>query len=214
MKGHKIDIMDFYFDKINMILWPWFTDVFDHYLRNVKDAQAATFVLPDLKIYFTTERYVSLMSMLYKIAYKTGHVMLLSRLTQFQTLYTDFLERLSEEGFQGRVAPVERKFFRLNNIHFIKKWISELHIEHSITDMETLGKTFEGMVDSLADEMSMNHFSSLINLVNKHMPQEDSKSDDSQEQEDEPKAPNLTGLDAKKLEQVYTEFKMVYNDRV
>ena len=140
--------------------------------------------------------------------------MLLSRLTQFQNLYLDFLSRLSDEGFQGRVVPVERKFFRLNNIHYIKKRISDLHIEHGINDMESLGKVFDEMVDVLSNEMANNQFSSLISLVNKHMSQEDTKSDDSQEQEDEPKAPNLTGLDDKKLEQVYTEFKMTYNDRL
>ena len=83
MKERKIQILDFYFDKVGMVLWPRFTQLFQHFLENVQLANASLFNLSDVGVHYTTKRYVSLMTMLYKIAYKTGHNMLLSRLTQF-----------------------------------------------------------------------------------------------------------------------------------
>jgi hypothetical protein len=119
MKERKINILDFYFDKVGMVLWPRFTDIFEHFLNNVKNANAATFNLKDVKVNFTPMRYVSLMLMLYKIAYKTGHNMLLSRLTKFQGLMMMFIGRLSEEAFNNKFGDKERRFFRMNNLHVI-----------------------------------------------------------------------------------------------
>jgi hypothetical protein len=35
---NKIPVLDYYLDKINMILWPRFTQIFEHYLDNIKKA--------------------------------------------------------------------------------------------------------------------------------------------------------------------------------
>jgi hypothetical protein len=41
----KITVLDYYFDKINMILWPRFTQLFDSLVDNVKKAQMKNFKL-------------------------------------------------------------------------------------------------------------------------------------------------------------------------
>lgn len=82
-----------------MSLWPRFTTVFEHFLNNIKVAKPKSFKLYNLSVHFTTKRYVSLVLMLYKIASKTGHNMLLSRLSQLQGLMIEFIEKLSEESF-------------------------------------------------------------------------------------------------------------------
>lgn len=38
MVKNKIPVLDFYFDKINMILWPKFTVIFEKFLENIKTA--------------------------------------------------------------------------------------------------------------------------------------------------------------------------------
>jgi hypothetical protein len=41
----KISVLDFYFDKINMMLWPRFTQLFDSLVDNVKKAHMKNFKL-------------------------------------------------------------------------------------------------------------------------------------------------------------------------
>ena len=91
MKDRKIPILDTYFHKVDEIIWPRFSTIFEHFLVNVKQANAAQFIVKDLNIHYTTKRYVTLAQILYKIAYKTGQNMLISRLCQFQTNMINFI---------------------------------------------------------------------------------------------------------------------------
>jgi len=34
----KINVLDFYYDKVNMMLWPRFTQLFDNIVENIKRA--------------------------------------------------------------------------------------------------------------------------------------------------------------------------------
>lgn len=45
MHKNKIPVLDYYFDKINMILWPKFTTIFESYSDNVKKANSKTIKL-------------------------------------------------------------------------------------------------------------------------------------------------------------------------
>lgn len=42
MHKNKIPVLDYYFDKINMILWPKFTQIFESYLMNLKNSNIKT----------------------------------------------------------------------------------------------------------------------------------------------------------------------------
>ena len=101
MKERKIEILDYYFDKVGQELWPRFTQIFEHFQTNLETSNPA-FNLESCDVHFTTKRYVSLMLMLYKIAYKTGQNMLLSRLTRFQGQMVKFIGKVSEEGLNAR----------------------------------------------------------------------------------------------------------------
>ncbi len=72
MKEWKINILDSYFHKVDEVIWPWFSSIFEIFLNNIKNANAALFPLKDIGIHFTTKRYVVLVQLLYKIAYQTG----------------------------------------------------------------------------------------------------------------------------------------------
>jgi len=41
----KISVLDFYFDKINMMLWPRFTHLFDALVENIKKTQMKNYKL-------------------------------------------------------------------------------------------------------------------------------------------------------------------------
>ena len=42
---NKINVLDYYFDKVNMMLWPRFTNIFDHHSESVKKANINNFKL-------------------------------------------------------------------------------------------------------------------------------------------------------------------------
>lgn len=125
-----------------MSLWPRFTTVFEHFLNNIKTAKSRNFKLYNLSVHFTTKRYVSLVLMLYKIASKTGHNMLLSRLSQLQGLMIEFIERLSEDSFVNSQDQNSKLFFLVNNLHFIHTSISSLHLDIELKDLQKLEQKY------------------------------------------------------------------------
>jgi hypothetical protein len=64
-------------------------------------------------------------------------------------------------------------------------------------------------VNDYTRTVTREQFSSMVDIVDKFMPHDDSSSDDSNE-DLEPKAPQLKGLDPKKLEIVANEFRMTF----
>lgn len=45
MHKNKIPVLDYFFDKVNMLLWPKFTNIFEIYLENIKKANTKQFKL-------------------------------------------------------------------------------------------------------------------------------------------------------------------------
>lgn len=82
MKKNNIPVLDFYFDKLNMLLWPRFKDSCDVFVLNIKGANPRSFRLYGQAggAHFTTQRYVDFVAGLYKIANSFSQNMLLIRL--------------------------------------------------------------------------------------------------------------------------------------
>jgi vacuolar protein sorting-associated protein 52 len=216
MKERKIYILDYYFDKIEMVLWPRFTTVFEHFLTNIKTAKTKNFKLYNFSVHFTTKRYVSLVLMLYKIASKTGHNMLLSRLSQLQGLMIEFIERLSEDSF---LTPTDRKsklFFLVNNLHFIHTNISDLHLDIELKDLDKLENKYSDEIKNFIASTLKDQFSNMVDIVKEFAPRGDSDSSSEEEAKEEPgdKVHLLKGVEKKKIEMVAQEFAMVYRDKI
>ena len=212
MRNRKINILDIYFDKVGMVLWPRFTNIFEHFLDNVKDANPRYFKPQNtthIGVYYTTYRYVSLMLMLYKIAYKTGQNMLLSRLTRFQALIVKFIEKLSIESFNQGVTEKERMFFRLNNIQYIIEKISELHIEHGIGDLEKLELTFEQELHMYVSTTMKELFPSVSEFVLTYFSENDDPSLEEEKEHEESKMSDVSGIDTLRLENTSNEFRKI-----
>lgn len=45
MLRNKIPVLDYYFDKVNQLLWPKFTHIFEAYFENIKKANVKSFKL-------------------------------------------------------------------------------------------------------------------------------------------------------------------------
>lgn len=81
MQKNKIPVLDYYFDKVSMILWPKFTQVFETFLINLKNANVKTIkIVNGSNVQQFTQRYVDLTIGLYKIANTQSQDMLLLRL--------------------------------------------------------------------------------------------------------------------------------------
>ena len=70
MQRNKIPVLDYYFDKVNMILWPKFTQIYEGYIDNIKKANAKTvaklYNQPNVNQF--TIRYVDFVYGLYRLA--------------------------------------------------------------------------------------------------------------------------------------------------
>mmetsp|Transcript_32412 Transcript_32412/g.36951 ORF Transcript_32412/g.36951 Transcript_32412/m.36951 type:complete len:305 (-) Transcript_32412:23-937(-) len=219
MKERKIYILDFYFDKIEMVLWPRFTTVFEHFLTNIKNAKAKNFKLYNLSVHFTTKRYVSLVLMLYKIASKTGHNMLLSRLSQLQTLMIEFIEKLADESFARSQDQKNKLFFLVNNLHFIYSSISALHLDIELKDLDKLETKFTEEVHDFISKTLNDQYSNIMNIVHEYGPGGDSDSSSGEEEMKEDCAEKfqvstIKGIDKKKLEMISQEFAMTFKDKI
>lgn len=219
MKERKIYILDFYFDKIEMVLWPRFTTIFEHFLSNIKNAKPKNFKLYNLSVHFTTKRYVSLVLMLYKIASKTGHNMLLSRLSQLQSLMIDFIERLSEESFIHSQDRKSKLFFLVNNLHYIYSSINDLHLDIELKDLEKLEHKYTREVNDFINSSLNDQYSNMMDIVHEFGPAGDSDSSSGDEEMKEDPHEKLSistikGIDKKKIEMVAQEFSMVFRDKI
>ena len=216
LKERKIYILDYYFDKIEMALWPRFTTVFEHFLNNIKNAKPKNFKLYNFTVHFTTKRYVSLVLMLYKIASKTGHNMLLSRLSQLQAFMVEFIEKLAEESFISQSDKKNKLFFLVNNLHYIYSSINDLHLDIELKDLEKLEQKYYSEVSGFVKSTLKDQYSNMIDVVAEFGPGGDSDSSGSEEETKEDyqdKTHLLKGIEKKKLEIVAQEFSMVFRDK-
>ena len=145
MQKRNIPILDYYLDKVNMILWPRFSEIFERLLDNIKRANPKQFKLYSLSLHYTTKRYIEFVSSLYKIAGKSAQNMLLMRLTQMKNLMVEFLQRLARENLPSEKACT---VFLINNIHHVAQQIRELHLEKELDDVHALEREYNELIDS------------------------------------------------------------------
>ena len=219
MKDRKISILDYYFDKIEMNLWPRFTTAFEHFLNNIKNAKPKNFKLYNNSIHFTTQRYVSLVLMLYKIASKTGHNMLLSRLSQMQTLFITFIENLTNVKLTRPQEQKSKLFFLINNLHYIYSSISNLHLDIELKDLSKLEEKYSSQVTSYITNTLNDQYSNMIAIVDELAPAGDSDSSSGDEEtkehgEHDISPSMLKNIDKKKIEMIAQEFNMMFRDKI
>lgn len=69
MHKNKITVLDYFFDKVNMLLWPRFSHLFDALLDNVKKPNMANFKLYNqTTVHSSTIKYAEMIRSLYMIA--------------------------------------------------------------------------------------------------------------------------------------------------
>lgn len=114
----SLGALDFYFDQVNMLLWPRFEQLFEFHQRNIKTPNIASFravekaVAPKLLL----QRYVDFMAAVYKIySYFSYSNMVVTRITQMSHNFLELLKKVAKE--QGR--EFEALVYYLNAIEYI-----------------------------------------------------------------------------------------------
>lgn len=70
MQRRRIPMLDLSFDRISLLLWPRFKQLFDHHTKSLKSLQfkksgpTGSGALPDLSPHYTTKRFAELVSTL------------------------------------------------------------------------------------------------------------------------------------------------------
>lgn len=69
MMRNKIPVLDYYFDRVNQILWPRFTQIFEAQTEAIKKVNVRTFKLyGQANAHSSTMRYIDFVSGLYRVA--------------------------------------------------------------------------------------------------------------------------------------------------
>lgn len=114
---NKITVLDFYFDKLNMLLWPRFTHLFDVYTENIKRANIVNFKLYNQStVHHSTAKYAEFVRSLYRIGPHLSQDMLVLRLGQLRVHFIEFISRMSN---QHMADENDKRSFVINNLDYI-----------------------------------------------------------------------------------------------
>jgi vacuolar protein sorting-associated protein 52 len=114
---NKITVLDFYFEKLNMVLWPRFTQLIDIYTENIKKTNYANFKLYNqTTVHASTMKYAELVRSLYKLAPHLSQDMLGLRLGQLRTLFIEFIYKLGQHHLP---EDNDKRSFNINNLDCI-----------------------------------------------------------------------------------------------
>jgi len=160
---NKIPVLDFYFDKVNMILWPRFTQIFEIYLDNINKAQVNNFKLYNQPIlHVSVARFVEFVRGLYRISNSTNQDMLTIRLTQARDAMVRLCGKMGEAHFSGEK---EKVLFLLNNYDFIYSSLKALNLEKGIQDVVYLEKMVNTQSEGFIKILLKENFSGLDSIV-------------------------------------------------
>lgn len=120
MQRRRIPVLDSFFDRICMLLWPRFKFVFDANLKSLRNANFRKLGNIDLTPHYVSRRYAEFVSSVLALTRGSdsfgiaggGETMLLTDLQQIRVEILGLLERLSSQLPTSK----ERKVFIINNV--------------------------------------------------------------------------------------------------
>ena len=120
MQRRRMPVLDSFFDRISMLLWPRFKFVFQANLKSIKNANAKRLGGVDLTPHYVSKRYAELVSTILYLQSGSdsmgvgggGENMLHADLQMMRTEMVNLLERLSGE----LPGAKQKKIFLINNV--------------------------------------------------------------------------------------------------
>jgi hypothetical protein len=133
MQRRRIPVLDAFFDRVSLLLWPRFKHVFELNLKSVKNAQPKKLGPIDLAPHYVSRRYAELVSSVFFLQAAGadsmgvgggGEHMLLHDIHQMRAEITLLLEKLA----QLITNPKEQKVFFINNFDQILSVFQERRV--------------------------------------------------------------------------------------
>ena len=133
MQRRRIPVLDAFFDRVSLLLWPRFKHVFELNLKSVKNAQPKKLGPIDLAPHYISRRYAELVSSVFFLQAAGadsmgvgggGEHMLLHDIHQMRAEITLLLEKLA----QLITNPKEQKVFFINNFDQILSVFQERRV--------------------------------------------------------------------------------------
>ncbi len=131
MQRRHIDILSSFFDKLNMLLWPRFKQIFDANLDSIRNANPKRLGVVELHPHYVARRYAEFTASLItlKIGLDSlmgpgGEDMLVSNLKVLRTEAVKLIQRLSKLLSRPKMQTV----FQVNNYNQILSLFQERHI--------------------------------------------------------------------------------------
>eukprot|EP00898_Chlorokybus_atmophyticus_P000548 jgi/Chlat1/1494/Chrsp12S02039 len=115
MQRRRVPILDPYFDKVNMLVWPRFKAVFDLHLASIRDASARRLFNGDIHPHYVTRRYAELTASLIQLNMEYGEAQMDANLDRLRLAMDDLLLKMS------LIFPVRKNqiIFLINNYDVI-----------------------------------------------------------------------------------------------
>ncbi len=131
MSRRRIDILYSFFDKLNMLLWPKFKQIFDANLHSIRNANPKRLGVVELHPHYVARRYtefaasiISLKNGLDSLMGPGGEDMLVSNLKMLSFEAVQLIERMSKLLPRPKMQTV----FQVNNYNQILSLFKERHI--------------------------------------------------------------------------------------
>ena len=157
----EIPILDFYFDKVNMVLWPKLLALLDNHVTAIHKVNLKHLKLNSTAVCVCTKRYVDLVSGLYSIAMSRGHEMLIMRLKKLKDALLQLINQYSEKFTSDK----NKLIFLLNNIDYIYTNFSCLQIGE-FSDLISIEKQYHSWMEIFTHGILQENFRSLLDIVN------------------------------------------------
>ena len=163
MLSKDVPILDFYFDKVDFILWPRIVQVLDNHIGALKQAASKGMKPMSTTVTGVTRRYVELAGAIYEIAGDKPHAMLAMRMTQMRNAMLDLIKDMSKRLSSDR----DRMLFILNNLNYICTEYKNIKLEKFI-DLEALEKEYKEWEPKYVNFLLLQEFRSLLDVVYKY----------------------------------------------
>lgn len=117
MHKNKLTVLDFFFEKISILLWPRFSNLFDIQIDSIKNTNIAALKLYNqCSVYQASVNFADLLRSLFLVGPYLSQDMLSIKMSSLKTVFLEFLKKVSVNHF---AEDKDKKSFIINNIDYI-----------------------------------------------------------------------------------------------
>ncbi|CAI7810000.1 unnamed protein product [Closterium sp. NIES-53] len=162
MKARKVNCLDQYFDKVNLLLWPRFKLVFDLHLASLRQANPRALWDQDVHPHYVARRYAEFAASLMNLSTGQGDGQLEMNLDRLRSAVDHLLVEISRLF----PKPKQRTVFLINNYDLILAVLKEAGVEEGKTQRH-FAELLSSFSTIFVEEELHEYFRGLVDFVKK-----------------------------------------------